>query len=155
VNLTDGLDGLAGGTGAAAFAVFAVVAIISSQFSMAVFAISITAGLLAFLLRNTRPASIIMGDTGALSLGGALATTGIFLNNPLIIIIIGIVFIFTTISVIAQVLYFKATKGKRIFLMSPFHHHLELKGMPETKIAALYTVTTLIAGIIAIISYII
>lgn len=166
INLTDGLDGLAGSTSTAAFAAFAV--ILSFMYftatnggdvlyakelhSLAIFTYAILGGVLAFLWYNSHPASVFMGDTGSLALGGALATIAVFIKNPLIILIIGIIFVLTSISVIIQVVYFKLTKGKRIFIMAPFHHHLQYKGFKESKIVAFYTIVGILAGVIGILS---
>lgn len=166
INLTDGLDGLAGSTSTAAFAAFAV--ILSFMYytatnggdvlyakelhSLAIFTYAILGGVLAFLWYNSHPASIFMGDTGSLALGGALATIAVFIKNPLIVLIIGIIFVLTSISVIIQVVYFKLTKGKRVFIMAPFHHHLQYKGFKESKIVAFYTIVGILAGVIGILS---
>lgn len=166
INLTDGLDGLAGSTSTVAFAAFAV--ILSFMYfkttnsgdvlyakelhSLAIFTYAILGGVLAFLWYNSHPASIFMGDTGSLALGGALATIAVFIKNPLIILIIGIIFVLTSISVIIQVVYFKLSKGKRVFIMAPFHHHLQYKGYKESKIVAFYTIVGIIAAVVGILS---
>ena len=110
-------------------------------------------GICAFLCFNTNKASVFMGDTGSLALGGFIASVSVFTANALILPILGITFLFTSISVIMQVAYFKATKGKRIFLMSPFHHHLQMKGLSESKIGYIYSIVTGIMGVLLIISY--
>ena len=109
--------------------------------------------LLGFLIFNVPKAKVFMGDTGSLSLGGFIGAISIFSGNSLFIPLLGICFVFSSVSVILQVLYFKKSKGKRIFLMSPFHHHLELKGLSESKISYLYSLVTIIMGVILLISY--
>lgn len=165
VNLTDGLDGLAGGVSAVYFLTFSIILSImcsradnmgetlylSELSSLAVFSVSLFGSLLAFLWHNTNPAKIFMGDTGSLALGGAVASVAIFSKNPLLILIIGIMFVLTCISVIMQVLYFKITK-KRIFLMSPLHHHFQYKGVAEQKIVASYIIITIIFSGVALAS---
>jgi phospho-N-acetylmuramoyl-pentapeptide-transferase len=164
VNLTDGLDGLAGTTNAIYFSFFfVIIALLAEQAAedgnilyetelkyLAVFAASLIGGLMAFLWHNAYKAKMIMGDTGALALGGAAAAIALFVKNPLIGALIGVMFVTSAVSVIVQVASFKL-RGKRVFLMSPFHHHLELKGYGETKIVAFYGIITAIAGIVSMI----
>lgn len=164
VNLTDGLDGLAGYTSVAYFIGFSLLlyfiyadakAAGDAEYakhilSLAAFSISILGGLLGYLVFNGFPAKIMMGDTGSLALGCAVAIVAVFSKNPFLILFAGIMFVFSSISVILQVLYFKLTK-KRIFLMAPFHHHLEMKGMHESKIVTLYFVVSMIAGALTLI----
>ncbi|NCA68104.1 MAG: phospho-N-acetylmuramoyl-pentapeptide-transferase [Clostridia bacterium] len=166
VNLTDGLDGLAASCNLIYFITFAAVIFISYSDavymgqtvyagelkSMMMFCGALVGGLLVFLLANSNPARIFMGDTGSMGLGGASACVALFTQNPMLILFVGIMYIISCITVIIQVVYFKASKGKRVFLMAPFHHHLELKGLKETKIVAIYNVVTILAGIVAIIS---
>jgi phospho-N-acetylmuramoyl-pentapeptide-transferase len=109
--------------------------------------------LLAFLIFNTNKAKIFMGDTGSLALGGIISSVSIFSLNSFFIPIIGIMFVVSSISVIVQVAHFKRTK-KRIFLMAPIHHHFQLKGYSETKIAFCYSVITIIAGVISVLAYV-
>ena len=109
-------------------------------------------GLMGFLCFNFNKASVFMGDTGSLALGGFIASTGIFTQNTLLIPIIGIVFVLTTISDLIQISYFKITKGKRVFSMAPFHHHLQNKGLSEFKISGIYSIITFLAGVIGILS---
>ncbi len=161
VNLTDGIDGLAGSTSLCYFAIFAVVLFFVSQnvdmssqkeiLSLCAVCASLVGGLLAYLIFNSNPASVFMGDTGSLGLGGAVASVAVFSKNPLFIVTTGIIFVWSSISVIIQVIYFKLTKGKRVFLMSPYHHHLEMKGMSESKICALYSAITVVGGMITIV----
>ncbi|MDR3216731.1 MAG: phospho-N-acetylmuramoyl-pentapeptide-transferase [Clostridiaceae bacterium] len=165
VNLTDGLDGLAGFTGAVYFAAFTVIIFLLQRdaavsgdsvraealLSLAVFSASVLGGVLGFLLLNSYPAKIIMGDTGSLALGGAAATVAVFSREPLLIAFAGIMYVVSCISVIVQVSYYKLTK-KRVFLMSPFHHHLEKKGWHEAKITAVYVIVTAAFGLISILA---
>ncbi len=163
VNLTDGLDGLAGSVSAVYFLGFFAIAFAATQSlnfygqvldeaevsGMAVFAASLVGGVCAFLWFNFNPAQIMMGDTGSLALGGAAASIAVFTKNPLLILLSGIMFVVSCISVILQVLYFKLTK-KRIFLMAPLHHHLEKKGLSEGKIVCRYTVVTLLFSVLSL-----
>lgn len=162
VNLTDGLDGLAGGVSLAFLASFSIIffTIISSLKNMGiglellqeytnlsmVLASSI-GSLLAYLLFNSFPAQIFMGDTGSLGLGGLIASICIFTKQSLLIPFLGIMFVVSSVSVILQVAKYKLTK-KRMFLMAPYHHHLEKKGMNETKIVAIYIIITIVVGVI-------
>jgi phospho-N-acetylmuramoyl-pentapeptide-transferase len=128
VNLTDGLDGLASGTMAVAASCYGVVCALTGHMDLAIFCVAIVAACLAFLRFNAHPAKVFMGDTGSLALGGALAAVGILTHTEILLVVIGLVFVCEALSVIMQVTYFKATGGKRIFRMSPIHHHFELGG---------------------------
>jgi len=164
VNLTDGLDGLAGSTTAAYMATFTIIIAITMFEAMdngntllagelqklTVFCGALVGGLLSFLWFNSYKAKFIMGDTGALALGGAVGAIALFSKNPLISVLVGIMYVVSCVSVIIQVAFFKL-KGRRVFLMSPFHHHLELKGYNETKIVAFYGIITAIAGVVSLI----
>lgn len=164
VNLTDGLDGLAGSTSLAYMATFFVMVCLAlfaaldngqtlyaaELKGLTVFVGALIGGLMAFLWFNSYKAKFIMGDTGALALGGAIAAIALFVKNPLISAFVGIMFVVSCVSVTVQVAVFKL-KGKRVFLMSPFHHHLELKGYNETKIVAFYGIITAIAGVVSLI----
>lgn len=163
VNLTDGLDGLAGSVSVVYFAVFSVIILLLSSAldgygrtieakelsTLTVFCGAAIGGVSAFLWRNANPAEIMMGDTGSLALGGAVAALGLFSKSPLLIPFAGIMYVVSCISVIMQVAAFKLT-GKRIFKMSPFHHHLEKCGVKEQKIVWWYVIVTLIFGLAAI-----
>ncbi len=138
VNLTDGLDGLATGTSVLAFSSFAAIAITNENYSVLIFIAAIIGALIGFLFYNFKPAKIFMGDTGSLALGAALALVAIMLKEELLLIIAGGVFIIETLSVILQVAYFKRTKGKRLFKMSPLHHHYELSGWSEQRIVVMF-----------------
>lgn len=164
VNLTDGLDGLAGSTGVIYLAFFAALVLLQTDnlnkpylsvgeyTGLLTLTFSLIGGLLAFLVFNFNKAVVFMGDTGSLSLGGFLGALGVFSANSFFIPLLGITFVISSISVILQVLHYKRTH-KRIFLMAPFHHHLELKGLAEGKIAYLYSLVTLIFGIFVILPY--
>ena len=163
VNITDGVDGLASGTSIPVFLFFAVVALTwGSRFQeLGIFASSMVGGLLGFLLYNFNPAKCFMGDTGSLFLGGAIAALAFAFDMPLILITLGLLFIIETLSDIIQVSYFKFTKkmtgkGKRIFRMAPFHHHLEMGGWTgkKWKEKELFVLFTGISLAMAIISYI-
>jgi phospho-N-acetylmuramoyl-pentapeptide-transferase len=152
VNLTDGLDGLAGGTLVFSFVAFLVIALLNSpaQPNLAVLCALIIGTLLGFLWFNAHPAQIFMGDAGSLALGAALAVIALITGQILILPLIGLVFVVETISVVLQVGYFKLTGGKRIFRMSPLHHHFELGGWAETKITLRFWIVAAMAGLLGI-----
>lgn len=164
VNLTDGLDGLAGGTVGIYLAVFFAALFLSYNdakdlgqtfyaqelYNLLIFIAALVGGLAAFLWFNSHRAKIFMGDTGSLALGGACAIIPLYLKNPLMILIVGIMFVASGISVIVQVVSFKLRK-KRVFLMAPLHHHLEMKGFNESKIVSCYCLITAVAGAVALI----
>lgn len=146
VNLTDGLDGLAGGVTLIVAAFFAVVAWASGSTAAPVCG-AIIGGLLAFLIFNSYPAKVFMGDTGSLALGGFIASTAFILKMPIFILIVGFIYLLESVSTMLQVGFFKLTKrkygaGKRLFKMAPFHHHLEQSGWRETKVVTLFYVAT-------------
>ncbi|WP_027414491.1 phospho-N-acetylmuramoyl-pentapeptide-transferase [Aneurinibacillus terranovensis] len=143
VNLTDGLDGLLAGTSAIAFSAYAVIAWVNSQMDIAIFSAAIVGAVLGFLVFNAHPAKVFMGDTGSLALGGALAGIAILTKTEILLVIIGGVFVVETLSVIIQVLSFK-TRKKRVFRMSPIHHHYELGGWSEWRVV----VTFWLAGLV-------
>lgn len=147
VNLTDGLDGLASGTMAVAASCYGVVCALTGHSDLALFCVAIVAACLAFLRFNAHPAKVFMGDTGSLALGGALAAVGILTHTEILLVIIGLIFVCEALSVIIQVTYFKATGGKRIFRMSPLHHHFELGGWSETKVVMVFWSVGLLSGI--------
>lgn len=165
VNLTDGLDGLAGWCGIAYFTTFTIllwvavfdakiaenVPLASELFSLAAFSSSVLGALLGYLWFNSYPSKIMMGDTGSLALGGAAAAVAFFSRQPFLIFFAGIMFVVSCISVVLQVGFFKITK-RRIFRMSPFHHHLELGGIHETKIVAYYTIISFLGGAVSILA---
>ena len=150
VNLVDGLDGLAGGTTLFAFVCYLALALMSGLAAPAVFSAVMIGGLLGFLWFNTHPAKVFMGDTGALSLGAALAVIAIQTRWGILLPVIGFVFVLDTVSVILQVTYFKLTHGRRIFRMTPIHHGFEVGGWPETVVVGRFWIMGIIAGIVGI-----
>jgi phospho-N-acetylmuramoyl-pentapeptide-transferase len=150
VNLTDGLDGLAAGLSSFAIATFTYIAFINKQYDIVLFGSSILGCVMGFLVFNAHPAKIFMGDTGSLALGAVLATMAILLKVELLLIIVGGVFVLETVSVILQVLYFKKTKGKRLFKMSPIHHHFELSGMSESQVVLMFYGMGVLCSIISL-----
>ncbi len=154
VNLTDGLDGLAGSVSAAFFfAVGALLLLQKSGDALALLSVSLTGALLGYLIFNTNRASLFMGDTGSLSLGGFASCVALFSGNALIIPIVGIMFVLSSISVIIQVIYYKKT-GKRVFLMAPIHHHFQEKGYSEGKISYVYAVITAMMGLAVLLPFV-
>lgn len=152
VNLTDGLDGLLAGTAAVAFGAFALLAsYYYPEFEMiSVFALTAVGALLGFLVFNAHPAKVFMGDTGSLGLGAALAAIAILTKMEIILVIIGAVFVIETLSVILQVISFKTT-GKRIFKMSPLHHHFELLGWSEWRVVTSFWFAGVVCATIGVI----
>ncbi len=150
VNLTDGLDGLASGTSAIVAAFLALLAGAFGATAPTIFCSAIAGACMGFLLYNRYPAKVFMGDTGSLALGGGLAAAAILMNVELIIPIAGGVFVAEALSVILQVISFKTT-GKRIFKMSPLHHHFELSGWKETKIVVVFWSVTVVLCIVSMI----
>ena len=153
VNLTDGLDGLAASTSVPFFVGLAlIIHLQNGSAAMSTLCFCLTGALTAYLCFNLPPASIFMGDTGSLSLGGFAAAIAVFSGNALYILILGAGFVFSVISVLMQVIYYKATGGKRIFLMAPAHHHFQQKGYSETRISYAYFVITLLLGVACLIT---
>ena len=150
VNLTDGLDGLAGGTLIFAFVSFLLIALLNDQPNLAFLCALIIGALLGFLWFNVHPAQVFMGDSGSLSLGATLAVTALISGQILVLPLIGIVFVIETLSVLMQVLYFRATHGRRIFRMSPLHHHYELAGWDEEKITLRFWIVGILAGLLGV-----
>lgn len=154
VNLTDGLDGLAAGLSVIAFLAFGLISWntgwLNGYEEIAIFCFVLIGSLLGFLIFNSYPARIFMGDTGSLSLGAVLGTIAILTRHELLLIVIGIVFVIETLSVILQVTYFKITKGKRLFKMTPIHHALEKSGYKESSIVKLFWIIGLIGAMAAI-----
>lgn len=151
VNLTDGLDGLATSVTILVLTFFSIVATKLGVSSVAVFSVGLTGALLGFLRYNAYPAKVFMGDTGSLALGGAIATIMLVLQTPLLVIIVGGIYVIENLSVIIQVASFKLT-GKRVFKMAPIHHHFEHCGWSEVKIVTVFSVVTFILCIIGFIS---
>ena len=139
VNFTDGLDGLASGVTAIVATFFTIAALILNP-AMTPITGAVVGALLGFLLFNTYPARVFMGDTGSLALGGFVASIALMLHMPLVTVIVGLIYLIEVISVILQVGYFKLTHGKRIFKMAPIHHHFELSGYSETQVVAAFRV---------------
>ena len=148
VNFTDGLDGLASSVTVLVATFFSVVAI-GTQSGIEPITCAVAGALLGFLLFNVHPASVFMGDTGSLALGGFVASTAYMLQMPLFILIVGLIYLIEVVSVILQVGYFKLTHGKRIFKMAPIHHHFELCGWSETQIVAVFSIVTALLCLIA------
>lgn len=159
VNLTDGLDGLASSITAAVGIFFMLIAFIkANEIGLSYFSASLTGGLIAFLLYNKHPARVFMGDTGSLFLGAAVALLGIDLKMEIFLILVGFVYFAETLSVIIQTSYFKYTKkrygeGRRVFKMTPIHHHFEMCQWTEKKIVAVFTLVTIIMCVIAWIGF--
>lgn len=149
LNLTDGLDGLAAGCSFFAFLACSIISLINGYNDLAIISITASAASLGFLYFNRNPAKIFMGDTGSLALGGMLATIAIMGKFELWLIPIAIIFISETLSVMLQVTSFKLT-GKRIFKMSPIHHHFELSGWNEKKIVTVFCFISALGGLIAV-----
>ena len=149
VNFTDGLDGLASSVTVLVATFFTVVAI-GTKSGISPITCAVVGALLGFLLCNVYPASVFMGDTGSLALGGFVASTAYMLQMPIFIIIVGLVYLVEVASVMIQVTYFKKTGGKRFFKMAPIHHHFELCGWSETKVVAVFSIITAILCLIAL-----
>lgn len=150
VNLTDGLDTLAGGTAAIAFVAYGIIAYRQGQLGVVTFCFVMVGSLLGFLWFNAHPAQVFMGDTGALPVGAALATAAFMTGQWLLLPIVGAVFVAETLSVMLQVGYFKVSKGKRIFKMTPLHHHFELGGWSETQVTMRFWLVGIMAGLLGI-----
>ena len=149
VNLTDGVDGLASGVTVPVMVFFAFVAWSRGNTALALFPAAVLGGLLGFLCYNFHPAKVFMGDTGSLFLGGAVCGMAFALDIPLVLLLVGIVYLIETLSVILQVGYFKLTHGKRIFRMTPIHHHFEMGGWSEVRIFCVFTGITTVMCVIA------
>ncbi len=150
VNLSDGLDGLATGLSIIAYATYSYIALKQKNFGILIFCMSVIGGLISFFIFNHKPAKIFMGDAGSLALGGGLAAVSIFLNRPWSLLLIGIVFVCETASVILQVISFQTT-GKRIFKMTPIHHHFEMLGYSEWKVDIIFWIVGLIGSFLYLI----
>lgn len=150
-NFTDGLDGLASSVTIMVATFFTVVAI-GTNAGIAPITCAVVGALLGFLLFNVYPASVFMGDTGSLALGGFVVSTAYMMQMPLFILIVGLIYLVEVLSVIIQVTYFKKTGGKRIFRMAPIHHHFELGGWSETRVVAVFSITTAILCLIALLA---
>lgn len=149
VNLTDGIDGLVSGLGTISFATYALIAWKQQQYEVLVMCLSVIGGLVGFFPYNKKPAKIFMGDVGSLALGGLLAAISIMLHQEWTLLLVGIIYVFETASVMLQVTSFKLT-GKRIFKMSPLHHHFEMSGWSEWKIDTIFWIIQFIAAAIVL-----
>ena len=147
-NFTDGLDGLASSVTVLVATFFTVVAI-GTNSGIEPITCAVVGALLGFLLFNVHPASVFMGDTGSLALGGFVAAAAIMMQMPLFIVIVGLIYLVEVLSVMMQVTYFKATGGKRIFKMAPIHHHFELCGWSETRVVAVFSIVTALLCLVA------
>ncbi|MBQ2854180.1 MAG: phospho-N-acetylmuramoyl-pentapeptide-transferase [Oscillospiraceae bacterium] len=149
VNLTDGVDGLCGSVTIPVMIFFTMAAIALGKYDLAVLPASLAGGLAAYLVYNWHPAKVFMGDTGSLFLGGVVCAMAFALEMPLILVLVGIIYIVETVSVILQVGYFKLTHGKRLFKMSPIHHHFEMCGWKEEKICGVFTAVSAVMCVLA------
>ncbi len=149
VNLTDGVDGLCSSVTIPVMVFFAAASVALGRYDLALFPACLVGGLVAYLFYNWHPAKVFMGDTGSLFLGGAVCAMSFALDMPLILILVGFVYIIETLSVILQVTYFKATHGKRLFKMSPIHHHFEMCGWKEEKIVLSFTAVSAVMCVLA------
>lgn len=149
VNLTDGLDGLCAGTSLIAIAPFVIFALLQKNNDLAMFLLAVSGALLGYLRFNIHPAKIFMGDTGSLAIGGLLAASAMILKQEILLVLIGGVFVMELLSVVIQVTSFKAT-GKRVFRMSPLHHHFELGGMKETNVVLMFWCIGLIFAVVGL-----
>lgn len=149
VNLTDGIDGLCASVTIPVMVFFAAAALAMGKLDLALLPASLVGGLVAYLFYNWHPAKVFMGDTGSLFLGGTVCALAFALDMPLILILVGLVYIVETLSVILQVAYFKLTHGKRIFKMAPIHHHFEMSGWNEEKIVFVFTAVSVVMCLLA------
>ncbi|MGB3305981.1 MAG: phospho-N-acetylmuramoyl-pentapeptide-transferase [Thermomicrobiales bacterium] len=150
VNFTDGLDGLAAGTAAVAFCAYGIIAYRQGQIGVVTYCFTMVGALLGFLWFNAPPAQVIMGDTGALAIGSSLAVAAFMTGQWLLLPIVGLIFVVEMLSVILQVSYFKMTNGKRIFRMTPIHHHFERLGWSETQITIRFWLVGMMAGLLGV-----
>lgn len=150
VNLTDGLDALAGSLCAVAFAAYGVIAFLQGQIWLVAFDFTVVGAIFAFLWYNAYPAELFMGDTGSLSLGATLAVVALMTGQWLLLPVVGFMFVAEVLSVILQVGYFKLTGGKRLFKMSPLHHHFELVGWSETQVTQRFWLVGILTAMLGI-----
>lgn len=150
VNLTDGLDGLAGLISATAFAAYGAIAMLQGQVFLVRFCFTVVGALFAFLWYNVHPAELFMGDTGSLSLGATLGVVALMTGHWALLPVIAIIPFSATVSVILQVAYFKITKGRRLFKMTPIHHHFELLGWSETQVVQRFWLVGLLAAMVGV-----
>ena len=150
VNFTDGLDGLNSSVTLVVCLTFSVIAMMLSMRGLSILAAAMVGALIGFLFWNANPAKVFMGDTGSLFLGGIVCALAFGINMPVLLLLVGIIYIVEILSVVLQVSYFKLTHGKRIFKMAPIHHHFEMCGWRENKVCFVFSGVTLIAGILAV-----
>ena len=150
VNFTDGIDGLNTSVTLVVALVFSVIAMLLNRVGLSLYAAAIVGAMIGFLFWNANPAKVFMGDTGSLFLGGAVCALAFGVDMPILLILIGIIYIVEILSVVLQVTYFKISHGKRIFKMAPIHHHYEMCGWNENKICFVFSGVTLLAGIIGV-----
>ena len=150
VNFTDGIDGLNTSVTLVVALVFSVIAMLLNRVGLSLYAAAIVGAMIGFLFWNANPAKVFMGDTGSLFLGGAVCAQAFRVDMPILLILIGIIYIVEILSVVLQVTYFKISHGKRIFKMAPIHHHFEMCGWNENKICFVFSGVTLFAGIIGV-----
>ena len=149
VNLTDGIDGLSSSVCAIIITCLAIIGISLQLYEVSIFASIVIGAILGFLMFNLHPAKVFMGDTGSLMLGGVISGLALYLEMPLLLLVIALIPVLETISVMIQVVYFKKT-GKRFFKMAPLHHHFELSGWKENKVVVVFSVATLLLCIIGL-----
>lgn len=150
VNLTDGLDGLVSFVSLPVTMVFAFIAYMQGMLDLSGFSLGLTGACLGFLLFNRHPARVFMGDTGSLALGGAIAALALLTRTELLLVIVGGIYVAEALSVIIQVTYFRFSGGKRIFRMSPLHHHFELGGWPEVKVVRVFTAVSCVLSVVGL-----
>ena len=150
VNFTDGLDGLNSSVTIVVCLTFSVIAMMLSMKGLSILAAAMVGALIGFLFWNANPAKVFMGDTGSLFLGGYVCALAFGVNMPVLLLLVGIIYIVEILSVVLQVGYFKLTHGKRIFKMAPIHHHFEMCGWKENKVCFVFSGVTLVAGILAV-----
>lgn len=150
VNLTDGLDGLSGGLSTIAFVAFALISLFIGKEDVGIFCFVLTGALAGFLMFNIYPARVFMGDTGSLALGAVMATVAILTRREVTLVVIGLVFVIETLSVMIQVFYYKTHNGKRLFLMTPIHHHFEKLGFEEPDIVKGFFLAGIICAVLGI-----
>ncbi len=150
VNFTDGIDGLNTSVTLVVALVFSVIAMLLNRVGLSLYAAAIVGAMIGFLFWNANPAKVFMGDTGSLFLGGAVCALAFGVDMPILLILIGIIYIVEILSVVLQVTYFKISHGKRIFKMAPIHHHFEMCGWNENKICFVFSGVTLFSGIIGV-----
>ncbi|MBR6530917.1 MAG: phospho-N-acetylmuramoyl-pentapeptide-transferase [Clostridia bacterium] len=150
VNFTDGIDGLCSSVTATAAVCFVAIAVIHKFFGVGIIAAALLGGCIGFFMWNKHPAKVFMGDTGSMFLGGMVVAIAYALDCPIILVLIGFIYVIEALSDVIQIGYFKLTKGKRIFKMAPIHHHFEMSGWSEKKIDAVFCIVNIIAGVLGV-----